>query len=166
MSAQAQIPATEFPSLYLKVLWAIDTSYHTTFVASQQQATFGHNAMALEIQRSKVVVNGADIKRLFICRDINEMNDLRELMLEQIDVGIKVRYILRETVQNHQILREWQKKVKDLDFAIIDRAWVLFTDVDSRTYRIKGARLSAANEQRSELEDFYSALWQEGQSPK
>jgi hypothetical protein len=165
MSAQAQVPATDFPGLYLKVLWAIDGSYHTTFVASKQEAEFGHNAMALEIQRSKVIVNGADIKRLFICRDVGELDELKQLMLEQAGVGIKVRYILRETLRTNQILREWQKKVQKLDFAIIDRAWVLFTDVDNDSYRIRGARLSGAKDQREELEDFYSTLWQEAKDP-
>ncbi len=75
-----------------------------------------------------------------------------------------VKYILREKLRTHQILREWRKKVGQLDFSIIDHKMVLLTDVDERSYKIHGARLSADAGVRADLEGFFQALWQEGQA--
>lgn len=154
-----------FASLYLKVLAAIERSYYTTFVASATEASFGHNDVALAIQQSKILAANADIRRLFICRDDNEVAGLAPIMREQVQRGIKVKYILRAKLRSHQLLHEWTRKVDGLDFAIMDQALILHTDIDPRSYKIKGARLSVNVQRRDALERFYDDMWREAYEP-
>jgi hypothetical protein len=119
----------------------------------------------LAIQQSKVLASNADIRRLFICHDDQEADGLAPIMHEQVRRGIKVKYILQAKLRSHQLLREWTRKVDGLDFAIMDQALLLHTDVDPRSYKIKGARLSVDAQRRDALERFFDDMWREASEP-
>jgi hypothetical protein len=162
---EAKIPAEVFPRFYFKLLWSLERSYHTTFVASATEAHYGYNDEALRIQSSKVDAGGVDIRRLFICRDQVDVAALSGLMLRQAALGIKVRYILRETIEGHQLLRRSYKRVRALDFSIVDGTLAMTTDVNPRTFKINGARLTASPQARVEREEFFDLLWSEAEIP-
>lgn len=93
-----EVTGEQFNSFYLTVLWSIEKSYITTFVATDTSATEGHNRLALEIQRVKIRVSGVSIRRLFLFVDDAQFHAHREMMRLQSEAGIEVRYMFEKKI--------------------------------------------------------------------
>lgn len=160
-----EIPGSEFERFYLNALWSVEHSYVTTFVATDTSANEGHNHMALEIQRTKVRVAGADIRRLFVFADESQHAAHQVMMRDHLDAGIRVRYLLTEQVHSDRVIQIRLARLGSLDFSIIDGDIVLRTVLATRDGRNVAVERTMVNRNPGLTKDFgffFSLLWEQG----
>jgi hypothetical protein len=163
-----EVPGNEFYRFYLNVLWSIERSYVTTFLATETSATESHNRLALEIQRTKARVTRATIRRLFIFMRDEQRDAHQEMMKAQKDAGIEVRYIFDRALTSERDLLDWSKRVGSVDFSIIDGRIVLETFVQTsrgRRVAIERSTVSTDLGRVADYEFFFSLLWERGVEP-
>jgi hypothetical protein len=159
-----EVPGDDFQRFYRNALWSIERSYVTTFLATQTSATESHNRLALEIQRIKVRVSGATIRRLFIFADEAQRDAHSAMMQSQIEAGLEVRFLFDELIKDSRELTEWANKLDYLDFSIIDDRLILRTTVASTLGHRTAVSRSLVSSETGLITDFqffFSLLWDE-----
>jgi len=160
-----EVSGEQFSRFYLNLLWSIEKSYLTTFVATETSAAEGHNRLALEIQRVKIRVSGVNVKRLFVFVDDGQLQDHRQMMRLQSEAGIEVRYLLETTISNNREFKELLNRLGTIDFGVIDGKIAMNTTVglsDGRPVEITHSMINCEATRVGEYQFFFSLLWEQG----
>lgn len=159
-----EVTGEQFNRFYLTVLWSIEKSYITTFVATDTSATEGHNRLALEIQRVKIRVSGVSIRRLFLFVDDAQFHAHREMMRLQSEAGIEVRYMFEKKISHDRTFRELSNRLGCIDFGVIDGNIAMNTTValsDGRPVEIIRSMINCETARVHEYQFFFSLLWEQ-----
>lgn len=159
-----EVGGEQFNRFYLNLLWSIERSYLTTFVATETSAAEGHNRLALEIQRVKIRVSGVSIRRLFVFVDDGQLQNHKEMMRLQSEAGIDVRYMLETTISNNREFKELLNRLGTIDFGVIDGKIAMNTTVslsDGRPVEITRSMINCDPTRVGEYQFFFSLLWEQ-----
>ncbi len=157
-SGVAYLSVDRFPSVYIELMWNIQTSYDTTIVINEQDTSAGYNQQALEIQRAKIFSSGVRIRRIFVCRDEKDITRLMPFMKIHAQANIDVRYITKQKIKGTTVLKNWVSSTPSLDFSIIDDKYTLTTVLNNRSLKIEKFRLSSEDSELKRYKEFYAAL--------
>lgn len=163
-----EVPGQEFHRFYLNVLWSIEHSYLTTFLATDTSGEESHNRLALEIQRTKIRVSDANIRRLFIFMDDAQRDSHRRMMQRQTEAGIDVKYIYDRSLTDERALRDWARRLGCTDFSIVDGTIAMSTSVAASRGRRVSIERSVVTCEPGRVRDFqffFSLLWERGVPP-
>jgi len=152
------IPIEKFPLIWLDVLWRMKDSYHATIISSKDELDLAHNQLGLDIQDVKVKVNKADVRRVFILDDERHFSNLHQTMLAHKTRGLKVRYVLRNEINENHLMKPWLDKAEALDFSIVDSKYILLIVPDDDNH-ISRFRFTSDTKLVDFYKEFYKALF-------
>jgi len=158
-----KIPKEQIPNVWLELLWKIESRY---FGLSYTNPDFWWNQafskLAIEIQRVKKNVIKAEINRIFVYENHDELRNLQDVMAEQWKAGITVRYISKDIIEKRILLKKLSGKIKTLDYALIDQKTVLLVYVDK--YRqFKHGEIIVSKEVFDTYKIFFDHLFDEAE---
>ncbi len=121
----------QIPKVWIELLWKMENRYYgISYSDPDLWWSQAFSKLAIEIQRAKILVNKADVRRIFIYNDENEKNKIYDIMHEQCLAGINVKYISRSAIEDNYLLKQLASKLETLDYALIDAktAWLVVVD--------------------------------------
>ncbi len=161
-----EIPLDKAASRWVEQLWRIDKRFWaTSYIKIEEGWDQAYTKLGIEIQKTKVIVNNADIKRVFILDDLSELNQINQSMIYQSENNIKIKYILRSEIQSKSTLKNYNRKFASLDFGITDDKFVSIVDLN-RNRKIKSAKMIFEKESIKEYEQFFLYLFNEAHEIK
>ena len=153
----------QIPNVWIELLWKMESRYYgVSYSSPDLWWSQAFTKLAIEIQKTKIIVNKADIRRVFIYEDENEKNSIYETMREQSLAGIKVKSISKQSIADSYLLKQLAGKLETLDYALIDSkiAWLVVID-KNRKFKLGKALIDEAlvdNYQR-----FFDHLFEEAE---
>jgi len=151
----------QIPTVWLEFLWKVEAKYFaTSYISPNEGWDQAYTVLGLEIQKAKVKVNDADIRRVFIVDSEAELAELQKAVFGQQQVGIKVRYILRKEIESKSMLQVWAEKLETLDFVLIDSNYTILTILD-KNRRIRHGQLLLDKSKCDMYMRFYTSLFAE-----
>jgi uncharacterized membrane protein YeaQ/YmgE (transglycosylase-associated protein family) len=121
----------QIPNVWIELLWQMESRYcGVSYSDPDLWWSQAFTKLASEIQKTKIIVNKADIRRVFIYKDEAEKERLQDIMREQYQSGIKVKYISQKSIEDNYLLKQLSGKIETFDFALIDAkiAWLVIVD--------------------------------------
>ncbi len=121
----------QIPNIWIELLWRMENRYYgVSYSRPDLWWSQAFTKLAIEIQKTKIIVNKADIRRVFIYEDDDEKNGIQETMREQALAGIKVKYISKQSITENYLLKQLADRLETLDYAVIDGkiAWLVVID--------------------------------------
>jgi len=148
---------------FLQLLWRMETGLlATNYVDPKEGWTRAYGELYSEIQRTKVKVNKADIRRVFVVDGEEEVGTLQSVMSRQRESGIRVKYIFRKKIETTSMLKTAADRLETLDFDVVDSkyVWLLFLD---KSRRIKYGRLVFDKEECDRYKRFHVHMFEEAE---
>jgi hypothetical protein len=157
------IPREQYLDAFQQLLWRFENKILAANYVNPDEA-WGRAYIRLfnEIQRSKIDVNKATIRRVFIVDSEEEVGKLRSVMSEQKEAGVKVKYIFRRKIETTSMLKMGADGLETLDFDIVDSKYVWITLLD-RDRKIKYGRVLLSKEECDRYKRFYDHLYEEAE---
>lgn len=156
-------PREQVPDVWIEFLWRIGNRLlATSYINPDEGWDQAYTELALEIQRTKIKVNKADIRRVFIVDSEEEITKLRNTICKQKEAGIKVKYIFKRKVEAKSMLKTWADKLETLDFGLVDSKLVSLVFVD-KNRRIKHGKVVFNREGYDRYKRFYDSLFEEAE---
>jgi hypothetical protein len=118
--------------------------------------TLAWNDFGLALQKEKIASN-CRIERIFLIEDKKEVGKLKKVMDQQSEIGIDVRYISRAEINNDRI-NELSRRLKTLDFAIVDGAWLFLSELDENR-RVNSVGATNNPEKVSIAKDLFKEIY-------
>jgi hypothetical protein len=87
------------------------------------------SAISRSIQRERIDA-GCQIDRIFVVDSEEEHLKLLEVMKQQAEIGIKVRWLLKSTLLESSVAKDALEALGTLDVALVDDRWVYRTELD------------------------------------
>ncbi|KPK62643.1 hypothetical protein AMJ83_10260 [candidate division WOR_3 bacterium SM23_42] len=158
-----RIPGDQLIEGLVQFLWRVEYGLSATnYVHPDEGWGRAYSELYHEIQRTKIKVNKATIRRVFIVDDENEVNTLRTVMSRQKQVGIHVKYIFRKKIESTSLLKIAADTLDTLDFDIIDHKFVWLTLLDANR-KIKEGKVLFGREECDKYKRFHDNLFAEAQ---
>lgn len=157
------IPGDRLIEGLVQSLWRVESGLlATNYIHPDEGWGRAYSELYHEIQRTKIKVNKATIRRVFIVDDENEVNTLRTVMSRQKEVGIHVKYIFRKKIESTSLLKIAADTLDTLDFDIIDHKFVWLTLLDANR-KIKEGKVLFGREECDKYKRFHDNLFAEAQ---
>jgi len=121
-----------------------------------------YTQLGLEIQRTKIRVNKASIRRVFIVDNKEEITKLQNVMGKQKEAGIMVKYIFKREIETNSMLNTLAGKLETLDFALVDSTFISLLFVD-KNRKIKHGQVIFSKNQFELYKRFYDYLFEEAE---
>jgi hypothetical protein len=155
------IPSQQLIDGLVQLLWRIEFGLlATNYVHPDEGWGRAYSELYHEIQRTKIKVNKANIRRVFIVDDEDEVKTLRDVMLRQKEVGVHVRYVFKKKIETTSMLRTAADTLETLDFDIIDNKYVWLTMLDA-SRKIKEGKIVFGREECDKYKRFHDNLFAE-----
>jgi hypothetical protein len=159
----ATFPREQYFDIFLQLLWRMENGVlAANYVSPGEGWRRAYGELYNEIQHTKVKVNKADIRRVFVVDDEKEVQVLRAVMSEQKETGVKVRYIFKRKIDGTSMLKSAADKLETLDFDVVDSKYVWLALLD-KNRRIKYGKLVFAREECDRYKRFYHHLFEEAE---
>lgn len=160
-------PRERVPDLWINLLWKIKKEFWAAnYIKPEEGWNQAFTELGLEIQRTKVRVNNADIRRVFIVESEDEIDQLRDTMHRQKNAGIQVRYIFKEAIETKSMLKTLAEKIETFDFALVDAELVFLVFVDKDRKITHGKVVLFEKEEIDKYKRFYTHLFEEAKEVK
>ncbi len=157
----ANIPGHQIIEAMVQFLWRIESSLSATnYIHPDEGWGRAYGELVHEIQRTKVKVNNATIRRVFIVDDEDEVKTLRNVMVRQKDAGIHVRYIFKKEIDTTSMLKSVANTLETLDFDLVDHKYVWLTFLDANRRIIEG-KVVFGKEECDKYKRFHDNLFAE-----
>jgi hypothetical protein len=115
------VSADNMRNVWTTLLWRLRERYWATnYITDADIFQKGYGESALAIQATKIKVQHADIKKIFIVQDDAELQKMQTVFKNQHDLGIQVKYIFFEAIQSDPALKTKASKLATIDFGLID----------------------------------------------
>lgn len=153
----------QIPNVWIELLWQLENRYYgVSYSDPDLWWSQAFSKLAIEIQKTKILVNKADIRRVFIYDDEAEKQRIYDIMREQHQAGINVKYISRRTIDDNYLLKQLAGKLETLDYALIDAkiAWLVVVD-KNRKFKLGKALIDEAL--ADNYKRFFDHLFQEAE---
>ncbi|MHB8068222.1 MAG: hypothetical protein ACYDIC_10025 [Desulfobaccales bacterium] len=158
-----KITKEQIPNAWLELLWKIESRYYgLSYTNPDFWWNQAFSKLAIEIQRVKKNVSKAEISRIFIYKNEEELIKLEEVMAEQCKAGITVRHISEESIEKKVLLKKLRSKIKTLDYGLIDAKIVLLVYVD-KDRQFKHGEIIVNKEVFDTYKIFYDHLFDEAE---
>lgn len=155
------IPSDQIIEGLVQFLWRVESVLlATNYIHPDEGWGRAYSELYHEVQQTKVKVNKATIRRVFIVDDEEEVNTLRTVMSRQKEVGIHVKYILRRKIETTSLLKIAADTLETLDFDIIDHKFVWVTLLDANR-KIKEGKVLFGREECNKYKRFHDNLFEE-----
>lgn len=157
------IPRDKVPEALIQLTWKIESRMlAANYIHPDEGWGRAFGQLYGEIQRSKIKVSKAHIRRVFIVDGKEEIEKLRSVMSKQKDAGIKVRYILKSKIENTPMIKTGADRLKTLDFDVVDSKYVWLTSLD-KDRRIQFAKVVFGKDECDRYTKFYDLLFEEAE---
>lgn len=153
----------QIPNIWIELLWQMENRYYgVSYSDPDLWWSQAFSKLAIEIQKTKIIVNKADIRRVFIYQDEEEKNRINELMREQYAAGINVKSISRKSIDDSYLLKQLAGKLETFDYALIDSkiAWLVTVD-KNRKFKVGKALIDETLADK--YKRFFDHLFQEAE---
>jgi hypothetical protein len=151
----------DVPQLWLDLLWEIDNKFWaTTYINPSEGWEQVYTKIGNDIQRAKIYAKDADIRRIFIIDNKDELKRIEGVIKEQIKLGIKSKYIYKDEINNKSFLKSFADRSKSLDFCIVDNKFIVFVYINKKRM-INRAEIGKMNKTNEYYTDFYKNLFKE-----
>ncbi len=149
------------PKVWLNILWNFNKTYYSTSLISLDEGwNQAYTKLGLKIQQTKILLNQADIRRVFIIENTEELENAKNIILEQKQNGIYVKYIHSDEIKSKSILNTLSRKLKSMDFGIIDSDFVTLVYLNKKRI-IVGGELVTNRSEIQNYKEFYHNLFEE-----
>jgi uncharacterized membrane protein YeaQ/YmgE (transglycosylase-associated protein family) len=151
----------QIPNVWIELLWQMENKYcGVSYSDPDLWWSQAFSKLASEIQKTKIIVNKADIRRVFIFQDDAEKKRLQDIMREQYLAGIKVKYISKKSIEDNYLLKQLSGKIETFDFALIDAkiAWLVIID---KNRKIKEGKALIDATLTADYQSFFDHLFAE-----
>ena len=156
-----RIPRERLIEGFVQSMWRVESDLAATnYIRPEEGWGRAYGELYHEIQRTKIKVNNATIRRVFILDDEDEMNTLRNVMSRQKEVGVHVKYIFRRKIATTSLLKMAADALETLDFDIIDNKYVWCTLLDTNR-KIKEGKVLFGREECNKYKRFHDNLFAE-----
>jgi hypothetical protein len=157
------IPSQQLIEGLVQFLWRIESGLlATNYIHPDEGWGRAYSELYHEIQRTKIKVNRATIRRVFIVDDEDEVKTLRNVMSRQKEVGVHVKYIFKKKIEATSILKSAADTLESLDFDIIDQKYVWLTLLDMNR-KIKEGKVVFGREECDKYKRFHDNLFAEAE---
>jgi uncharacterized membrane protein YeaQ/YmgE (transglycosylase-associated protein family) len=153
----------QIPNVWIELLWQMENRYYgVSYSDPDLWWSQAFSKLAIEIQKTKIIVNKADIRRVFIYEDEAEKARISDTMREQYLAGIQVKYISRKSIEESYLLKQLAGKIETFDYALIDAkvAWLVTLD-KNRKFKLGKALIDEAL--AANYQGFFDHLFQEAE---
>jgi uncharacterized membrane protein YeaQ/YmgE (transglycosylase-associated protein family) len=153
----------QIPNVWIELLWKMENRYYgISYSNPDLWWSQAFSRLAIEIQRAKIVVNKADIRRIFIYHDEAEKKKIYDIMREQYLAGISLKYISRNEIEGNYLLKQLASKLETLDYALIDDkiAWLVTVD---RNRKFKQGKALIDEAAAKPYKRFFDHLFEEAE---
>ena len=145
---------------WIYLLWRMQKSYRATnYIKSVDIYRTGYAEDALEIQAAKIKAQHANIKKIFIVENEQELEEMQTVFEKQHALGIEVKHILYSEIQSKRMLNDKTLELATIDFGLIDDRTTLLWLLKDR--RIGGGRILLGSEEFAKYDEFFDALFKE-----
>jgi hypothetical protein len=157
------IPGEQYFDTFLQLLWRFEnTTLASNYIYPDEGWGRAYGDLFAEIQRSKIKVNKAIIRRVFIVDSEEEVNRLGSIMSEQKEVGVKVKYIFKSKIETTTMLKNKADRLETLDFDVVDSKYVWLTIMD-KNRKIKHGKILFGKEECERYKSFHDYLFEEAE---
>ncbi len=158
-----KITKEQIPNAWLELLWKVESRYYgVSFTNPDFWWNQAFSKLAIEIQRVKKNVIKAEISRVFVYEDEDELRKIKDVMLEQCKAGIRVRHISKESIDNKVLLKKLKTRIKTFDYALIDSKTVLLVYMD-KNRQFKYGEIIVSKEVFDTYKLFFDHLFDEAE---
>jgi hypothetical protein len=155
------VPSQKVFECLVQLLWRFESGVlATNYIHPDEGWGRAYSELYHEIQRTKIKVNRATIRRVFIVDDEDEVKTLRNVILRQKEMGIHVKYIFKKEIEATSMLRIAADTLESLDFDIIDQKYVWLTLLDTNR-KIKEGKIVFGREELDKYKRFHDNLFVE-----
>lgn len=155
------VPSQKLFESLVQLLWRIESGVlATNYIHPDEGWGRAYSELYHEIQRTKIKVNKATIRRVFIVDDEDEVKTLRDVMLRQKEIGIHVKYIFRKEIEATSLLKVAADTLESLDFDIVDKKYVWVTLLHANR-KIKEGKIVFDREELEKYKRFHDNLFAE-----
>lgn len=95
-----------------------------TYVDPKDSWELGWNKVAIGVQQDRIA-HKCKITRIFIIDKKEDLVMYKSVFYEQHQIGIEVKWVLKETLLSNKFIRTYAKEIQTLDFGIVDNSWVV-----------------------------------------
>lgn len=156
-------PGEQIFDVLLQLLWRIENGVlAANYIDPGEGWGRAYGELYNEIQRTKVKVDKADIRRVFVVDDEEEVGTLRSVMSKQKESGIRVKYIFRRKIETTSMLKTAADRLETLDFDVIDSKYVWLTLLD-KSRKIKYGKLVFGKEECDRYKRFHAYMFEEAE---
>lgn len=121
--------------------------------------------ISFEYQRLRIETEG-EICRVFIVDSNEELKKLETIMKRQAEIGVNVRWVLKETIERLPHVKRAQKEIGTWDVALVDRQkWSFIFDLDDDN-NISGCTLSMKERNVANARIIFQEAWGAGKEFK
>lgn len=157
------VPRGQFYDVLLELLWRIENGVlGANYIDPDEGWGRAYGELFTEIQRTKIKVNKATIRRIFIVDSEEEVNRLRSVMDTQKEVGIKIKYIFKRKIETTSMLKDWTDRLETLDFDVVDSKYVWLTLLD-KNRKIKCGKILFSKEECDLYKRVHDYLYEEAE---
>ncbi|UCC11633.1 MAG: hypothetical protein JSW02_09835 [candidate division WOR-3 bacterium] len=154
-------PRDQFIDAMLPLFWKVENELlATSYVSPDEGWSRSYGELIHEIQRTKIKVNKANIRRVFIVDSEDEFSRLRDVMTKQKQAGIKVKYIFRDAIEKTSMLKSHAERLESLDFDVVDAQCVWLSVLD-KNRNIKYGRVVFGKEACDRYCRFHNVVFEE-----
>lgn len=115
------IPSGRMDEVWLELIWGIRSEYlATNYINAPALYRTGYAGSALAIQSTKIKTMSAKIRKVFIVDSDNELNEIRDILTQQKEAGIEVKYIHKKKIDANQGLAAKCAHLETIDFGLFD----------------------------------------------
>jgi len=157
------IPSERYFDTFIQLMWRFENKMlAVNYINPDEGWERAYGDLFAEIQQSKIKVNKAIIRRVFIVDSEEEVNRLRSVMSEQNEAGVKVKYIFKSKIETTTMLKNKANRLKTLDFDVIDSKYVWLTIMDKKR-KIKYGEILFGKEECENYKSFHDYLFEEAE---
>lgn len=156
-------PREQLYDLLIQLWWRIENELLAAhYVNPDESWGRAYGELVNEIQRTKIKVNKATIRRVFIVDSEEEVDKLRSVMSKQRGAGVKVKCIFKRKIDTTSMLKAGADRLETLDFDVIDSKFVWLTLLD-KSRKIKHGKIIFGMEECDRYKRFYDYLFEEAE---
>lgn len=157
------VPRGQFYDVLLELLWRIENEMlGANYIDPDEGWGRAYGELFSEIQRTKVKVNKATIRRIFIVDSEEEVDRLRSVMHTQKEAGIRVKCIFKRKIETTSMLKDWTDRIETLDFDVVDSKLVWLTLLD-KGRKIKYGKVLFSKEKCDLYKRVHDYLYEEAE---
>lgn len=157
------IPREKFMEVLIQLLWRVKSEIlGANYIDPKEGWGRAYGELFTEIQRTKIKVNKATIRRVFIVDSEEEIETLRSIMHKQKETGIRIKCIFRRKIESTTTLKARVDKLETLDFDVIDSEYVWLSILD-KNRKIKYGKVIFGKEVCDKYKRFHDEIFDEAE---